>query len=72
MDDDVTFLNKGNIALMLADLPENSTVIIDGSKSKSIDLDVIEMLHNFKTASELKNIKLELKNIPEYLGVSGH
>lgn len=72
LDDDVTFLNKGNIALMLADLPENSTVIIDGSKSKSIDLDVIEMLHNFKTASELKNIKLELKNIPEYLGVSGH
>jgi MFS superfamily sulfate permease-like transporter len=72
LDDDVTFLNKGNIALMLADLPENSNVVIDGSISKSIDLDVVEMLHDFKQASVLKNIKLELKNIPDFKGVAGH
>ncbi len=72
LDEDVTFLNKGNIALMLSDLPEDSHVVIDGTKSHTIDIDVIEMLHNFKHSSELKNIKFELKNIPDFKGISGH
>jgi MFS superfamily sulfate permease-like transporter len=72
LDEDVTFLNKGSIALMLTDLPENAHVVIDGTKSHTIDIDVIEMLHNFNHSSELKNIKLELKNIPEFKGVAGH
>lgn len=70
--EDVTFLNKGSIALTLAHLPENSSVIIDGSKSHNIDIDVLEIIHDFKNTVELKNIKLELKNIPEFKGVLGH
>lgn len=72
LDEDVTFLNKGSIAAMLSDLPENTIVVIDGSKSHTIDIDVLEMIHDFKNTAGLKNITLELKGIPEFIGVSGH
>lgn len=73
LDEDVTFLNKGSIAFMLGELPENAHVIIDGSKSHTIDIDVIEMLHNFEShSSKLKNISLELISIPKFIGVAGH
>lgn len=72
LDEDVSFINKGSIAFTLDDLPENSTVLIDGSKSHNIDIDVLEIFNNFKTNAELKNIKLEFKNVPDFLGVSGH
>ncbi|MBL7883432.1 MAG: SulP family inorganic anion transporter [Bacteroidia bacterium] len=70
--EDVTFINKGSIALTLGRLPEDSSVIIDGSKSNSIDIDVLELIHNFKETALLKNIQLELKDIPEFKGTSGH
>ncbi len=72
LDEDVSFINKGSIAFTLDDLPENSSVLIDGSKSHSIDIDVLEIFHNFKINAELKNIKLEFKNVPEFKGTSGH
>ena len=70
--EDVTFLNKGSIALTLDQLPENCTAVIDASKSYNIDLDVLEIIHDFKSTAELKNIKLELKHVPEFNGVAGH
>lgn len=70
--EDVTFLNKGSIVSTLDQLPTNSNVTIDGSKSHSIDADVLEIIHDFKSTAEHKNIKLELKNIPEFNGVAGH
>lgn len=72
LDEDVSFINKGSIAFTLDDLPENSSVTIDGSKSHSIDLDVLEIIHNFKNSAELKNINVDLKDIPEFKGTSGH
>ena len=69
--EDVSFLNKGSIAHTLDNLPDNSSVTIDGSKSHSIDVDVLEIIYDFKRAAELKKIKLELKDIPEFNGV-GH
>lgn len=70
--EDVSFLNKGSIAHTLDKLPDNASVTIDGSKSHSIDVDVLEIIHDFKSAAELKKIKLELKDIPKFNGVSGH
>lgn len=70
--EDVTFLNKGSIALTLDHLPENSTVVIDGSKSHNIDMDVLEIIHDFKSTAQLKNIKVELNNIPAFEGIAGH
>jgi len=70
--EDVSFLNKGGISLTLRDLPENSNVIIDGTDSHNIDMDVIEIINDFKETSKLKNITLELKNIPVFIGNSAH
>lgn len=70
--EDVTFLNKGSIVATLGELPENSNVVIDGSKSHYIDLDVLEIIHDFKNTAELRKIKLELKSIPAFNAMSGH
>jgi MFS superfamily sulfate permease-like transporter len=70
--EDVTFLNKGSIAFTLDHLPDNSSVVIDGSKSHFIDADVLEIIHDFKQTALLKNIKLNMKDIPEFKGVTGH
>jgi MFS superfamily sulfate permease-like transporter len=71
--EDVSFLNKGSIALTLEQIEEGTCLIIDGSKSKNIDMDVLEIIHDFKNnTAELKNITVELKSIPEFKGVAGH
>jgi MFS superfamily sulfate permease-like transporter len=70
--EEVSFLNKGSIVLTLDHLPDNSTVVIDGSKSENIDMDVLEIIHDFKKTAELRNIQLELKSIPSFNGISGH
>lgn len=70
--EDVTFLNKGSIVSTLQELPSKSKVVIDGSKSHFIDIDVLEIIHDFKNTAELKEIKLELKKIPAFTGTSGH
>jgi SulP family sulfate permease len=63
LSEEVSFLNKGSILQMLEQIPPNSEVIIDGSKSTSIDYDVIEIIQNFKTNAKTKNIALEIKGI---------
>ena len=70
--EDVTFINKGAITLTLDKLPKDANVVIDGSKSRFIDIDVLEIIHNFKETALLKGIQLELKGIPEFQGVAGH
>lgn len=70
--EDVSFLNKGGIALTLRELPDNSTVIIDGRNAENIDMDVLEIIHDFKETASLKNIKLELIEIPAFIGTAGH
>lgn len=73
LDEDVSFINKGSIAFTLEDLPENASVVIDGSKSHNIDIDVLEILHNFKeTAEAKKNIKVDFVHIPAYKGAAAH
>lgn len=69
---DVTFVNKGNLILHLAEIEEESEVVFDGSSSISIDLDVLEIISDFKNTAELKNIKIESINIPEFIGNSAH
>jgi SulP family sulfate permease len=56
----------------LADFPDGSIVTIDGTNSHFIDIDVLEIIHDFKHAALLKNIEVHLVNIPAFLGVSGH
>lgn len=70
--EDVTFINKGSVTLTLYHLPENSRVIIDGRRSKNIDLDVLEIIHTFNETAHLKNIEVQLISIPPFTGVKGH
>jgi MFS superfamily sulfate permease-like transporter len=70
--EEVTFLNKGSIANTLDQLAPHSKVVIDGSRSHYIDVDVLEIIHDFKSTAELKKIDVELKNIPDFVGISGH
>lgn len=73
LSEEVTFLNKVSIQETLSGLKEGSTVIIDGSKSKNIDYDVLEIIQDFKTySSKLKNITVETINIPDVVSSGGH
>ncbi|MCW5906506.1 MAG: SulP family inorganic anion transporter [Chitinophagales bacterium] len=73
LSEEVTFLNKGSILQTLHNLPEDSRVIIDGSNSVNIDYDVAEAIYEFKNHSAaLKNIQVELVDIPENEKVRGH
>lgn len=60
---EVSFLNKGAILKILNDMPNNCTVIIDGSNSKVIDYDVFEIINDFKANAKSRNINLQLKGI---------
>lgn len=60
---EVSFLNKGKIIQLLNSIPENSSVIIDGTKSKTIDFDVYEILQDFKINAKSKNIDITFKGI---------
>ena len=73
LSEEVTFLNKGSIGLTLDHLPENSKVIIDGSKSLNIDYDVLEIIQEFKEHSApMKSITVETKGIRSVSSVGGH
>jgi MFS superfamily sulfate permease-like transporter len=73
LSEEVTFLNKGSIGATLEDLPSNSTVVIDGSKSLNIDYDVLEIIQDFKNHSApLRNITVETRGIRDVETVGGH
>ena len=68
----MTFINKGSIAKKLADISSNTKVTIDASKAHYIDLDVLEIIYDFKVAAPLKNIEVVLIQVPDRVAVSGH
>jgi MFS superfamily sulfate permease-like transporter len=63
LSQEVTFLNKASIMIMLEELPPNSAVTIDGSNSNMIDYDVKEIIENFIAHAPLRNIKLKVINV---------
>ena len=58
--EDVTFINKASIQRTLSQIPDGAKVIIDASKSINIDQDVVEIIEEFKTNAEYRDIDLEL------------
>jgi SulP family sulfate permease len=63
--EEVSFFNKASVLKALNSIPENSKVIIDAEKSKSIAHDVVELIQDFKTNAKTKNITVETKNFHE-------
>ena len=58
--EDVTFINKASIQRTLSQIPDGSTVIIDGSKSINIDFDVIEIIDEFEVNAKHRDIDLTI------------
>lgn len=70
--EEVTFLNKGSILESLYKVPAHSHLIIDGSNSKAIDYDVLEVIQEFRThTAEERNIKVTTFRVPK-VEVMGH
>lgn len=63
LSEEVSFLNKASIMIMLEELPENCSIIIDGRNSNMIDLDVIEIIENFIAHAPLRNINVDVIGI---------
>jgi MFS superfamily sulfate permease-like transporter len=59
LSEEVSFLNKGALIKVLDEIPEGRHVIIDGTNSKVIDYDVLEVIENFKIAAKSKNITVK-------------
>lgn len=72
LSEEVSFLNKASILVTLENLPNGCHLIIDGSSSKYIDYDVLEVINDFKETANYKNIKLELIKIKEVYRFGAH
>lgn len=63
LSEEVTFLNKGGILNVLYN-SKGKKVTVDASRTKSIDQDVLEALHEYKLSAELElNQRIEFINI---------
>lgn len=58
--EEVSFLNRGAILQQLAAIPDGSRVVIDMSRSVSIDQDVLEIIEDFRTTTEARDIELQI------------
>lgn len=72
LSEEVSFLNKASISKALEEAPNDSILVIDASKSKNIDYDVIERFDEFKTfGAPAKNIQFDTIGVPELKDVGG-
>ena len=63
--EEVSFLNKAAIQVTLTNMPKAADVIIDGTNSRYIDPDVLEIIHNYKHNAYTKGTVVQLQNIHE-------
>lgn len=65
LSEQVTFVNKDVILTALQAVPANSRLVLDGSRSKYIDHDVLEALYDFiENRAKDQSIEVECINIP--------
>ena len=67
--EEVSFFNKANVIKALEDIPANSKVVIDFSKSKAVAHDVLELIRDYEINAKTKNVAVEKINYiePKYL-----
>jgi MFS superfamily sulfate permease-like transporter len=64
--EEVSFLNKASIKSTLDKIPENSVVVVDASRTRYIDFDVLELIKEFRDIkAPLKNIVFSTQNFKE-------
>lgn len=67
--EEVSFLNKAAIQVVLNNIPKETNVIIDGSRSRYIDPDVLEVIFNFKHNAFTKGILVTLEEVKQHYTV---
>jgi MFS superfamily sulfate permease-like transporter len=67
--EEVSFLNKAAIQVLLTGIPRETNVIIDGSNSRFIDQDVLETINNYKHNAYTKGIIVTLENIKNHYAI---
>ena len=60
---DVTFMHKASLRNALLKVPNNTRLLIDGTKSHFMDEDVLETIDDFKETAKIKNIEIEMMGI---------
>jgi MFS superfamily sulfate permease-like transporter len=63
LNHNVTFLNKVKLRKTLDEVPEYTILTIDGSESRLIDYDILEIISEFQTKAKNRHIELHLINI---------
>ncbi|HEY0262848.1 MAG TPA: SulP family inorganic anion transporter [Chitinophagales bacterium] len=58
---EVSFLNKSFLKQQLEQIPANSKVLFDATKSNFVDKDIIEVIEDFNCSAALKNINVAFK-----------
>jgi MFS superfamily sulfate permease-like transporter len=67
----VTFLNKARINQVLHELPQGSTVTVDAMRTRHIDHDVVELLHEFEQNARARGITLRMVGVPQPAAIGG-
>ncbi|MCS7076628.1 MAG: SulP family inorganic anion transporter [Bacteroidia bacterium] len=65
LSEQMTFLNKARLREVLQNIPEGTHVRIDASRCSFIDVDVLEVIYDFKEIAIQKGILLELVDVPK-------
>ena len=68
---EVTFLNKAKILRELNALPADAAVTIDGTRTRHLDMDVVEILHDFQQSARRRGMTVLLRGIPAPPAVAG-
>jgi MFS superfamily sulfate permease-like transporter len=58
---DVSFFNKSTLVKNLETIPNNSTLLLEGSQVRFFDHDIIELISDFQKSAQVKNITVEIK-----------
>jgi len=63
LSEDVSFLNRVTVMRALAEVPAGARVVIDASRSMSIDHDVFEILQDFRQRAVVENIDVTFEGL---------
>ena len=63
LNHNVTFVNKVKLRKTLDEVPEYTILTINGSESRLIDCDILEIISEFQTKAKDRYIELHLINI---------
>ncbi len=58
---EVTFLNKAHLKAKLEEIPDNTAVLMDATRSEFIDSDIVELVNDFIVNAETRGIRVYIK-----------